>query len=119
MIWWFEDDEQLTRRARAAISSARSQVFVSTATAWECAIKFHAGKLPQAGALIAAFRPLLQRAGFDLLDMSLEHILAAGALPAFHGDPFDRALTAQALSEGMAIVSKDKALDAYGVRRVW
>lgn len=119
VIWWYEDDDRLTRRARAAISSARSRVFVSTATAWECAIKFQAGKLPQAAALIAAFRPLLQRAGFDLLDMSLEHILAAGALPSFHGDPFDRVLAAQALSEGMAIVSRDKALDPYGVRRLW
>lgn len=118
-IWWFEDDAQLSRRARAAISSARSRVFVSTATAWECAIKFHAGKLPQAAALIASFRPLLRRAGFDLLDMSLEHILAAGALPPFHGDPFDRVLVAQALAEGMPLVSADKALDPYGVRRVW
>lgn len=119
VIWWFEDDARLSRRARVAIASAKSQVLVSTATAWECTIKFHAGKLPQAAALIAAFRPLLQRAGFDLLDMSLEHILAAGALPRFHGDPFDRVLVAQALAEGMPLVSADKALDPYGIRRVW
>jgi PIN domain nuclease of toxin-antitoxin system len=119
VIWWFEDDARLSRRARVAIASAKSRVFVSTATAWECAIKVQAGKLPQAAALIASFRLLLERAGFEMLDMSLEHILAAGALPSFHGDPFDRVLAAQALSEGMAVVSKDKALDPYGVRRVW
>lgn len=119
VIWWFEDDAQLSRRARVAISSAASNAVVSAATAWECTIKFHAGKLPEAGALLASFRPLLSRAGFDLLDMTLEHILAAGALPRFHGDPFDRVLVAQALAEGMPIVSKDKELDRYGVRRVW
>ncbi len=119
VIWWFEDDDQLSRRARLTMSSANSQVMVSTATAWECTIKFHAGKLPQAAALIASFRPLLDRAGFGLLDVTLEHILAAGALPRFHGDPFDRLLVAQALAEGMPIVSRDKALDVYGVRRVW
>lgn len=119
LIWWFEDDAQLSRRARAAIASAKSRGFVSTATAWECAIKVQSGKLPQAAALIASFRPLLERAGFAVLDMSPEHIRAAGALPHFHGDPFDRALAAQALREGMAIVSRDKALDPHGVRRVW
>lgn len=119
LIWWFEDDPQLSRRARAAISASESRVIVSTATAWECAIKVPTGKLPQAAPLIAAFRPLLEREGFDLLDMSLEHILAAGALPRFHGDPFDRLLIAQALAEGLPIVSKDKELDRYGVRRVW
>jgi len=36
-----------------------------------------------------------------------------------HGDPFDRLLVAQATIENFAIVSADKALDAYGVRRLW
>jgi PIN domain nuclease of toxin-antitoxin system len=119
VIWWFESDPRLSRRAHAAISAPDSLVIVSTATAWECAIKVPTGKLPQAAPLVAAFRPLLEKAGFDLLDMSLEHILAAGALPRFHGDPFDRMLIAQALAEGMALVSRDKELDRYGMRRLW
>jgi len=119
VIWWFEDDPQLSKRARAAMGAKDSQVMVSTATAWECAIKVPTGKLPQAAPLIAAFKPLLAKAGFDLLDMSLDHILAAGALPRFHGDPFDRLLIAQALAEGFALVSKDKELDRYGVKRLW
>jgi PIN domain nuclease of toxin-antitoxin system len=119
VIWWFESDPRLSRRAHAAIAAQDSLVLVSTATAWECAIKVPTGKLPQAAPLIASFKPLLAKAGFDLLDMSLEHILAAGALPRFHGDPFDRMLIAQALAEGMAFVSKDKELDRYGVKRLW
>jgi PIN domain nuclease of toxin-antitoxin system len=119
VIWWFESDPQLSRRARAAISASDNLVFVSTAVAWECAIKAPTGKLPQAAPLIAAFRPVLVRAGFELLDVSLEHILAAGALPRFHGDPFDRMLVAQALAEGLALVSKDAELGRYGVKRLW
>ena len=119
LIWWFEDDPRLSKRARAAIGAKASLVMASTASAWECAIKVPTGKLPQAAPLIAAFRPLLKGAGIDLLNMSLEHILAAGALPRFHGDPFDRVLIAQALAEGMALVSKDKELDRYGVKRLW
>lgn len=119
LIWWVEDDPQLSAKARIAISNQSSQVFVSTACAWECAIKVPTGKLPQAAPLLAAFRAVLQREGFDLLDMSLDHVLAAGALPQFHGDPFDRMLIAQSLAEGLAFVSKDKALDRYGVKRLW
>ena len=119
VIWWFEDDKRLSERARRAIAASDNEVIVSTATAWECAIKVPTGKLPQAAPLIAAFKPLLAKAGFGLLDMSLEHILAAGALPRFHGDPFDRILIAQALAEGMALVSKDTELDRYGVKRLW
>jgi PIN domain nuclease of toxin-antitoxin system len=40
-------------------------------------------------------------------------------LPFHHRDPFDRLLVAQALVEGIPIVSKDAALDAYGITRLW
>ncbi|MEQ8847116.1 PIN domain-containing protein [Botrimarina sp.] len=41
------------------------------------------------------------------------------SLPHHHGDPFDRLLIAQAMAEGLPIVSRDKAFDAYGVARIW
>lgn len=119
LIWWAANDPRLSEAARASISDTNVSVFVSAASAWECAVKVQNGKLPQAAALVAAFRQTLDRAGFTMLDIALEHALAAGALPRHHGDPWDRMLVAQALAEGMALVSKDKELDQYGVRRVW
>lgn len=119
LIWWAGDDRRLNAAAREAISDPRNDVSVSAASAWECAVKVQNGKLPQAAALVAAFRPTLQRAGFAMLDITLEHALAAGALPRHHGDPWDRMLIAQTLAEGMALVSKEKELDRYGVRRIW
>lgn len=119
LLFWLEGDVRLGRRARAVMSAAAEQVVVSAASAWECAVKVPTGKLPQAASVLADFRAIVRREGFHLLDISLEHILAAGALPAFHRDPFDRMLVAQALAEGMPLVSKDKELDRYGVRRVW
>jgi len=49
----------------------------------------------------------------------LEHAVKAGLLPLHHRDPFDRLLVSQALVLGLPIVSADRALDAYGVRRIW
>ncbi len=119
LLWWLEDDPRLSKWARAAMGPAGDRVIVSAASAWECAVKVPTGKLPQAAPLLANFRTILSREGFDLIDISLEHILAAGALPRFHGDPFDRMLVAQALAEGIALVSKDTELDRYGVKRLW
>ena len=45
--------------------------------------------------------------------------LPAGAFAQAHKDPFDRMLAAQALNRGLALVSNDVALDAFGVERVW
>ncbi|EKV27099.1 hypothetical protein C882_2028 [Caenispirillum salinarum AK4] len=36
-----------------------------------------------------------------------------------HRDPFDRMIAAQALLENMVLVSRDTALDAFGVTRLW
>lgn len=119
LLWWLENDARLSKPARFAMSNPDQRVVVSAASAWECAVKVPTGKLPQAAPVLANFRAILHREGFALLDISLEHILAAGALPRFHGDPFDRMLIAQALAEEMALVSKDKELDRYGVKRLW
>ncbi|MGD9814659.1 MAG: type II toxin-antitoxin system VapC family toxin [Hyphomonadaceae bacterium] len=119
LLWWLEGDPRLSKRARSAMSAAGERVLVSAASAWECSVKVPTGKLPQAAPVLANFRTILAREGFSILDISLDHILAAGSLPPFHGDPFDRMLVSQALAEGMPLVSNDKTLDRYGVRRVW
>lgn len=119
LIWWAGNDPRLSAAARAAIGEPSNGVNVSAASGWECAVKVQNGKLPQAAPLVAAFRATLERAGFAMLDITLEHTLAAGALPRHHGDPWDRMLIAQALAEGMALVSKDKEFDRYGVKRLW
>lgn len=119
LIWWAGNDRRLSAPAQSLVSDPGNSVYASAANAWECAVKVQNGKLPQAAPLVAAFRTTTERAGFRILDITLEHALAAGALPRFHGDPWDRMLIAQALREGMALVSKDEAFDRYGVRRVW
>jgi PIN domain nuclease of toxin-antitoxin system len=47
------------------------------------------------------------------------HVIALGRLPGIHKDPFDRILVAQAIVEGMPLVTKDHALERYGVTTIW
>ena len=119
MLWWLSDDPQLTKTARRVIGDTRNTVIVSAASAWEIATKVRLGKLPSAMDLVADFVGQLDREGFQLLSVSVEHGIRAGLLPGPHKDPFDRMLIAQAQAEHLPIVSNETAFDAYGIRRVW
>ncbi|HEX2690534.1 MAG TPA: type II toxin-antitoxin system VapC family toxin, partial [Kofleriaceae bacterium] len=57
--------------------------------------------------------------GLRLLDVTASHAYLTERLPFHHRDPFDRMLVAQALQEGMNLISRDGQLDAYAVARVW
>jgi PIN domain nuclease of toxin-antitoxin system len=119
LLWWLADDPALTRTAHKIIADTRNTIVVSAASAWEVAIKVRIGKLPAAAGLAADFTGHVAREGFELLSISAEHAIRAGLLPGTHKDPFDRMLIAQAQAENIALISNEKAFDAFGVRRIW
>lgn len=118
-IWWALDPKRLSMRAYKAINARASTIFVSAVSAYEASYKHHAGQLPKVGPLITRLAEDLADRGFVHLPISLEHGRRAGELADEHGDPFDRLLAAQAIVEGMAIVSNDEKLSALGAKRVW
>ena len=77
------------------------------------------GKVPDARILPERFFDTLKHYAWDGLPITLEHARLAGAMPGAHGDPFDRMLIAQAITQSLAIISNDKAFDAYPVERQW
>ena len=119
LLWWVLDLDDLSRKARKAIADYDNEVFVSAASAWEIAIKFRLGRLPQAEPLVHSFRGNLRKLGFSELPISVEHAQRAGLLPGAHKDPFDRMLIAQAQTEGHLLVSNEKLFDAYQIHRLW
>lgn len=88
-----------------------SELFMSAASWWELGIKHSLGKLLID---IGAARRGLQERGVGMLPVTGEHAESATALPALHGDPFDHMLVAQALCEGLVLLTRDKALKRYG-----
>ncbi len=111
-LWWQSGDRRLGVRARRTISSA-TEVRFSAASAWEIAIKCAIGKLvlPEDADIGAE----LEKDQFLPLPVDVAHASAVRDLPALHRDPFDRMLIAQALSEGLTILTADPRLDGYGV----
>ena len=92
---------------------------VSAVSAWEIATKVRLGRLPAAANLVQDFVADLTRERIDIMAVTADHAIRAGLLPGPLKDPFDRMLIAQALAENVPIVSNDRALDGYGVRRLW
>src|SRR5207253_493753 len=81
--------------------------------------KSGSGSSPSSPAPGAAIVSEIEAQGFLPLDITPAHAQLAGTLPAKHRDPFDRVLVAQALSEGLPLVSNDELFDDYGVSRIW
>jgi PIN domain nuclease of toxin-antitoxin system len=57
--------------------------------------------------------------GRRILPIRASHVTALAALPDLHRDPFDRILIAQAVAEGLPLVSSDGQNAAYPVRVIW
>lgn len=116
-VWANAKPKYLTPQAGAALIDPANDLFVSSASAWELWIK-HAKKPIKefAGVLdggAIAFRDAAMRSGIALLDISLDHAAMVRALPRHHGDPFDRLLIAQAIHEGLTLVTHDAVFNRY------
>jgi PIN domain nuclease of toxin-antitoxin system len=119
LIWWLLDLPSLSSSARAVISDDRNEIFVSAVSAWEIAIKFKQGKLPEAAVFMADLEGAIAAAGFAPLSVTIKEGERAGSLPLHHRDPFDRMLIAQAQSERLTLISNERLFDRYGVARLW
>lgn len=110
LLWWLSDDPLLAEEARHVIRNRAGAVFVSAASAWEIAIKKASGKLDAPDNLAE----VLRTSRLEMLPISVAHALAAGRLPRHHDDPFDRMLVAQAMLEGMTLLTHNTRLVVYG-----
>jgi PIN domain nuclease of toxin-antitoxin system len=112
LIWCLAADRRLKRAARQAIEDDSNRVWVSAASAWEIEIKSALGKLRVPDDLLTQ----MSANDFDELPIRMEHALYLRHLPALHRDPFDRILIAQAVCEGLTMVTADPVLREYPVR---
>jgi PIN domain nuclease of toxin-antitoxin system len=119
VLWWFDGHPSLSGPARSAIAEDGNEVFVSAASAMEIATKHRIGKLLEARMLSARFESMVEHQGFSALPITLAHARVAGQMTIDHRDPFDRLLIAQALIEGLTIVSNERVFDPTGVSRLW
>ena len=119
LYWWVYFPELLPREVRHMLSDPDVTGFVSAVSAYEMSYKHHRGNWPEIAGLVAAFEEVIAADGFGLLPLSAAHAIRAGAFPREHRDPFDRMIAAQAMVEGVALVSNDRGLSGMGAEVVW
>ncbi|QTE37015.1 type II toxin-antitoxin system VapC family toxin [Mucilaginibacter gossypii] len=56
---------------------------------------------------------------FEVLDIASYHLSKLISLPHHHGDPFDRLIISQAISENLTIISADQPFKACPASLLW
>jgi PIN domain nuclease of toxin-antitoxin system len=115
-IWWILDHPKLPRSSRQIIADSTTELFFSSASAWEIIIKSTIGKLSLPENPTGWIRKHLDLNRINALPITLEHALMLHELPNLHKDPFDRIMVAQARCEDLTILTDDEWIPKYAVK---
>ena len=118
-LWMLAAPERFSASALALLEDRRNELLLSAASSWEIAIKYALGRLPLPAPPAEYVPQRMRSSGVLALAVEHAHALRVAALPPHHADPFDRLLVAQAILEGLPILTVDRQLEAYGVELVW
>jgi len=119
LLWWMNDDPELSQRARDAILEADHTILVSAATLWEIAIKQRKGRLTGCEDYLERYATWHRDWGFATLEIRPEHAVRAGLMPGEHADPFDRMLIAQSQLLGASLVTRDPSIRSIHPNCLW
>ncbi len=119
LLWAAGQPERLSTTARELLDEPRNELLFSAASLWEIAIKNTLGRDDLRVEPRLLRRGLLDN-GYTELPVTSQHAVSIDGLPPLHKDPFDRLLLAQALVEGITLLTSDAQLARYPgpVRRV-
>jgi PIN domain nuclease of toxin-antitoxin system len=112
LLWAAGQPERLSAAARRQINNSKNELFFSAASLWEITIKSSLGRDDFRVEPRVLRRGLLDN-GYVELPVTSEHAVNVGTLPPLHKDPFDRLLVAQALVEGITLLTADSQLAGY------
>jgi PIN domain nuclease of toxin-antitoxin system len=118
-LWWESDSDQLSATAYTLLRDRTNTLLFSIANIWEMQIKLQTGKLKLNLPLEEMITNQIINNQIILLPVLFPHVLELAKLPAYHRDPFDRLLVAQALFEEAAIISRDSEIAKYPARVIW
>jgi PIN domain nuclease of toxin-antitoxin system len=118
-LWIVASRAKLSPLAIDLLEDRSNVVFLSTASAWEIAIKYSNGRLPLPDKPSFLVPKTRNNSNIQSLNVDEESALLAGRLAKFHTDPFDRMLVAQAIVHEMVILTPDPHIEQYAVRVLW
>src|SRR5665213_360241 len=114
-LWWSNGDSRLSPGVLDALRDPINTRHLSSVSGAEIAVKVRLGKLKLSDSVINVLREQMSRSVISELPLLLRHAAILATLPLHHRDAFDRLLIAQAIDEGMTLVTKDAMIQQYAV----
>lgn len=112
LLWVAGEPRRLSAGARRLIGDTENELLFSAASLWEIAIKSGLGRKDLRADARVLRRGLLDN-GYSELPIRSDHVIATESLPPIHKDPFDRILVAQAMVEGITLLTGDPLVAQY------
>jgi len=124
LIWWVNDDRQLSPRARKAIEKefrGDAQLLVSAISAWEIAMLVARGRLALTMDIDDWLATVASIDGVAFVPVDTDLAVQSVRLPGvFHQDPADRMIVALARHYAAPLVTADEKIRGYRhVKTVW
>ena len=113
VLWAAFEPQRLSTAAAKTLQSRETPLVFSLASLWEVAIKTSLGR-PDFSVDPGLLHRALVAEGFAELPITAAHLARVAELPWVHRDPFDRLLVAQAMHEGLTLLTVDATLKRYG-----
>ncbi len=117
-LCYVDGNPNLSEKARSVLENTGWVKCLSISSLWEIAIKESLNKL----VLTKPYETLseyITANNIVLLPVAFSHLLQLRKLPHHHKDPFDRLMIAQAITEDLAIISKDQHFKSYSINVIW
>lgn len=122
-LWSIADAGKLSKKITGILKNPDNDVFVSSVTLWEIALKLRLGKLEMEGLSLEQLPSIIEKLKYGQIDLTLEDAVGySGLKEPTHKDPFDRMLIQQCINRGLTMISNDSEFPKfvpYGLKLVW
>ena len=118
IIWLIEDSPKMPTKLKDICKDVNNQIFVSSISLWEIAIKMSLGKLTLRIGLDELLS-FIMHSDITILQIKNDYLQKLLVLPFIHKDPFDRLLVATAITEDLTIMTIDENIHEHGVACIW
>jgi len=118
IIWYIEDSSELPKKITHIIDNPENEIYISSISLWEIALKVSLGKL-NLELPLDEFLINIRSRDFTFLQIEDEHLNRLLSLSFVHKDPFDRLIISSALAEDLTIITIDENIKKYDVSCIW
>jgi len=118
VLWCVGNSQRLSPKTKEIIANRDKNIFISSVSLWETAIKVNLGKL-ELNSTFDEFLDKVRSGEFEILQIKDEYLKRLAALPSIHKDPFDHLLVTTALVENLTIITADERVRRYNVPWIW